>query len=137
LREVGLAVQTLADVYGEAASQEIEDVDWINLAASRNWVVLCEDDRIRRRPAELLALTEGNVRVFCLTNRHLSFADQAAYFVDNRFRIIQRSNKPGPYLYGVYKEKLEKLCPASASLPASAEVAGAPVSGVRTRSGTG
>jgi len=111
LREVGLAVKTLADVYGEAKSQEIEDVDWINLAASRNWVVLCKDDRIRRRPAERQALTDGNVRVFCLTNRHLSFADQAAYFVDNRFRIIQKSNKPGPYLYGVYKDKIEKLRP--------------------------
>jgi hypothetical protein len=111
LREVGLTVHTLADVYGEATSQEVEDVDWIRLAASRDWVVLGKDDRIRRRPAERQALTDGKVRVFCLTNRHLSFADQGAYFVNNRFRIIQKSNKPGPYLYGVYKDKIDKLWP--------------------------
>jgi len=112
LRAVGLTVHTLADVFGEEAAQETEDVTWIRLAATRGWVVLCKDDRIRRRPAERQALMDGKVRVFCLTNASLGFADQAAYFVGNRFRIIQAARKPGPYLYGVYRDGISRLWPA-------------------------
>ena len=111
LRLVGLTVRTLADVYGEEVAQETEDVEWIRLAAASNWIVLCKDDRIRRRPAERDALIEGKVRAFCLTNANLGFAEQAAYFVTNRFRIIQAASKPGPYLYGVYKDAILKLWP--------------------------
>jgi len=111
LREAGLTVHTLADVYGEAGSHEVQDVDWINLAAARDLVVLCRDDRIRRRPAERQALVNGKVRVFCLTSRHLGFADRATYFVGNCFRIIQESAKPGPFLCGVYRDRIERLWP--------------------------
>lgn len=111
LRSVGSTVHTLADVYGEEAAQETQDVEWIRLAAQRGWIVLCKDDRIRRRPAERDALTEGNVRAFCLTNANLSFADQAAYFTVNRHRILQAARKQGPYLYGVYKDGIKKLWP--------------------------
>ena len=34
-----------------------------------------------------------------------------AGFVENRHRIIQRCRKPGPYVYGVYRDRLEKLWP--------------------------
>lgn len=111
LRSAGLTVRTLADVYGEEAAQETEDTEWIKLAADRDWIVLCKDDRIRRRPAERDALTHGKVRVFCLTNANLGFAELAAYFVTNRFRIIQAAQKPGPYLYGIYKDSIKKLWP--------------------------
>jgi hypothetical protein len=111
LRTAGLTVRTLADVYGEERAQQTEDAEWIKLAAEHGWVVLCKDQRIRRRPAERDALIEGKVRVFCLTNANLGFADQAAYFVNNRFRILQAAGKPGPYLYGVYKNSITKLWP--------------------------
>jgi hypothetical protein len=111
LRSVGLTARTLADIYGEKVAQETEDTEWITSAAARGWVVLCKDDRIRRRPAKRDALTEGRVRVFCPTNANLGFADQAAYFVANRFRIIQAAQKPGPYLYGVYKNSIKRLWP--------------------------
>jgi hypothetical protein len=111
LRSVGLTVFTLADVYGEQVAQETEDTEWIRLASERGWIVLCKDDRIRRRPAERDALIQGNVQVFCLTNANLGFADQAGYFMTNRHRIIQAASKPGPYLYGVYKDTIKKLWP--------------------------
>jgi hypothetical protein len=114
LRDAGLIVRTLADVYGEVAAQDVEDRGWIALAARNDWVVLCKDDRIRRRPAERDALIEGRVRAFCLTNANLPFAEQAEYFVTNRHRILQASRKPGPYLYGVYKNHIERLWPKTA-----------------------
>jgi hypothetical protein len=111
LRNAGLIVRTLAEVYGERAAQEAEDADWLSLAGERGWVVLCKDDHIRRRPAELQALADGRVRVFCLTNAHLTFSEQARYFLVNQHRIIQASRKPGPYVYGVYRDKITKLWP--------------------------
>ena len=114
LRSVGLVVRTLADVYGEEAAQETQDTEWIRLAAREDWIVLCKDDRIRRRPAERDALIEGKVRVFCLTNANLGFAEQAVYFMANRHRIAQVARKPGPYLYGVYKDTVKRLWPPEA-----------------------
>jgi uncharacterized protein with PIN domain len=111
LREAGLTVRSLVDVYGEAAAQETEDVEWITLASARGWVVLCKDDRIRRRRAEREALTQGRLRVFCLMNANLGFAEQAACFMTNRQRIIQACAKPGPYLYGVYRDEIRKVWP--------------------------
>jgi len=111
LREAGLLVRTLADVYGEQGSQETDDATWLALAGERGWVVLCKDDRIRRRPAELQALADGNVRLFCLTNAQLTFTDQADWFLANRHRIIQASRKSGPYVYGVYRDRIAKLWP--------------------------
>jgi hypothetical protein len=104
-------VHTLSEVYGEQAAQETADTAWIALAARHGWVVLTKDDHIRRRPAERQAIEDGKVKVFCLTNAGLTFAEQASYVVANRFRIIQASRKPGPYLYGVYKDRIRKLWP--------------------------
>jgi hypothetical protein len=111
LRDAGLTVRTLAEVYGEQTAQETEDRTWLALAGERSWIVLCKDDRIRRRPAELDALTDGKVRLFCLTNANLTFAEQAEWFLANRYRIIQASRKPGPYVYGVYRDRIDKLWP--------------------------
>jgi hypothetical protein len=111
LREAGLIVRTLAEVYGEQAAQQTADSEWLALAGDRGWVVLCKDDRIRRRPAELQALADGKVRLFCLTNAQLTFSDQAEFFLVNRNRIIQASRKPGPYVYGVYRDRIAKLWP--------------------------
>jgi hypothetical protein len=56
-------------------------------------------------------LLRGNVRLFCLTNAQLTFADQAEWFLANRHRIIQASRKPGPYVCGVYLDRIAKLWP--------------------------
>jgi len=89
-----------------------EDAEWINYAAEHDLVVLCKDDWIRRRPLERRAMQRGGVRVFCLTNANLTFDQQAARFVRHRFRILQRSRRPGPYVYGVYEDGLRKLWPS-------------------------
>jgi hypothetical protein len=73
--------------------------------------VLCTDDRIRRRPAELRALSGGKVRLFCLTDAQLTFAEQAEWFLASRHRIIQVSRKPGPYVYGIYRDRIARLWP--------------------------
>jgi hypothetical protein len=111
LREAGLVVQTLAEVFGEQEAAETDDATWLALAGRRGLVVLCKDAHIRRRPAELRALAAGRLRMFCLTSVQLSFADQAQWFIVNRNRIIQAAQKPGPYVYGVHGDRIVKLWP--------------------------
>lgn len=101
IRASGFVVHSLASVYGEQEGQSIEDVQWLQDAGDRDWVVLFKDDRIRRRPAELDALVAARVRAFCLTNANLRAEEQAERFTTNIHRIVQRCKRPGPYVYGV------------------------------------
>ena len=111
LREEGLTVHSMADVYGEVQAQALRDEIWLRDAGKHDWVILTKDDAIRRRPTEREALIEAGVRVFCLTNRKLRGADQSARFVTNRHRILRQARRPGPYIYGVYESGLKRLWP--------------------------
>lgn len=111
LRAHGLTVHTLASVYGERKAQSLADEVWLRDAGRHDWVVLMKDDRIRRRPAERDALVAAGVRAFCLTNANLRGVDQAARFVGSRHRILRVARRPGPYIYGVYEARLQRLWP--------------------------
>lgn len=111
LRAAGATVHTLASVYGEEPAQRVADVDWLALAGARDWAVLMKDDRIRRRPAELKALTTAGVRAFCVTNASLTGQEYAALLVRHRHRIVQRCRRAGPYIDGVYTHGLTRLWP--------------------------
>lgn len=68
LREAGLTVHTMADIYGEDWGQRLEDETWLSEVAAAGWVALFKDDAIKRRPAQIAAVEAGNLRCFCLTN---------------------------------------------------------------------
>ncbi|HEX6024959.1 MAG TPA: hypothetical protein VFZ00_23410, partial [Solirubrobacter sp.] len=89
LREAGVTVHTMADVYGEMVGQRLRDETWLFDAGRRGWVVLMKDDAIRRRPAEREALVAAGVRAFCLTNAQLRGADQARRLVAILDRILR------------------------------------------------
>ena len=111
LRDVGLVVHSMADVYGEKRAQRLADEVWLRDAGENDWIVLTKDDAIRRRPAERDALTEAGVRAFCLTSAQLRGAEQIERFVNNRHRILRQARKAGPYIYGVYENGLKRLWP--------------------------
>lgn len=110
LRAEGLVVETLAERYPET-EQFVEDEDWIREVTADNFVILMKDDSIRRKPREQQAILESDARAFVVTNASLTGEQLAALFVENRHRILQRSRHPGPYIYGVYPGRLEKLFP--------------------------
>ncbi|HZJ29611.1 MAG TPA: hypothetical protein VFD37_06455 [Solirubrobacterales bacterium] len=112
LREVDLDVRAMDEVYGDRDGQRILDEDWLRDAGRNGWAVLTKDKRIRRRELERDALTEAKVRVFCLTTGKLTGDDQIERFVSNRFRIVQRARKPGPYICGVYRNEVRTIWPA-------------------------
>jgi hypothetical protein len=114
LRAAGLRVHSMADIYGESKAQRLADETWLTDAGKNEWVVLTKDDAIRRRPSEHDAMIEAEARVFCLTNRNLRGAEQLERFLANRARILRQSEKPGPYIYGVYAKSIKRLWPPPA-----------------------
>ena len=44
LRDAGLRLHTLAEVYGVPADEDVADTDWLELAGQRGWPVLMKDD---------------------------------------------------------------------------------------------
>jgi RecB family exonuclease len=110
LRAEGLVVQTLAERYPET-EKFVEDEVWIREVTEDGFVILMKDDRIRRKPRERQAILDSGARAFVVTNANLTGDQLAQLFVENRHRIIQRSLHRGPYIYGVYPRRLEKLFP--------------------------
>lgn len=111
LEQAGYVAHTLASVYGEQRAQQVTDEEHIALAGERGWVVLTKDDAIRRRPAELQAVERHGVRMFCLTNAGLRGDEQRRRFLVNINRIVQRSRRRGPWICGVYEDRISQLWP--------------------------
>lgn len=112
LRDRGEVVHTLRSIYGSRRSQDVRDEEWLELAGANDWVVLTKDSAIRRRPAELAAIQRHAVRVFCLTSAGLMGEDQIRHVIDNLNRIIQRSQKPGPFVDGISRSGVRRLWPS-------------------------
>ena len=111
IRQAGFVAHTLASIYGETRAQAVSDEEWIALAGEQEWVVFTKDDAIRRRPVELAAVGEHGVKMFCLTNAGLRGEHQRERFLMNIHRIVQRSRKPGPWICGVYENRIAQIWP--------------------------
>lgn len=109
LRKVGLTAHALVDVYPE--HEDVDDDIWIPEATENGWVLLTKDRAIRRNQAEKDAVERSNARMFCIPSASMTGPAMAARFVANRHRIIQYSRKPGPYIYAVHADRLEKVFP--------------------------
>jgi hypothetical protein len=46
LRQAGVTVHTMADVYGERVGQGLDDEEWVRDAGQRGWSVLMKDAKI-------------------------------------------------------------------------------------------
>lgn len=100
----------MAERYPET-EEFVEDETWIREVTGEDLVILMKDDQIRRKPREQQAILDSGARAFVVTNASLTGEQVAALFVENRHRIIQRARHLGPYIYGVYAGRLEKLFP--------------------------
>jgi hypothetical protein len=109
LRAAGLRLQTLSEVYGIPADEDVADVDWLELAGTRGWVVLMKDERIRYRPAEHRAVVDHKVMAFCLTSGNLRAQQMAELFLSSIEAIATACCNPGPFLYAVSAAGLRPL----------------------------
>ena len=112
LREAGAVVHVMADMYGERIGQGLADEEWLRDAGEHGWVVLMKDAKIRYRPAELQVVIDHGLRAFCLTNANLRGVEMARRFVVHLPRIARiAEQKPGPYIYGVYRDAVRVVWP--------------------------
>jgi PIN like domain len=109
LRDVGLRLQTLAEVYGIPADETVADTEWLAQAGQQGWVVLMKDDRIRYRPVERAAVLDHRVRAFCLSSGNLRAAEMAQRFIDELDQITEACSQPGPFLYTVSSVGLRRV----------------------------
>lgn len=110
LRDAGMTVHTMGDVYGDR-EQFVADPEWLTNAGREGWVVLTKDKRIRKRPSEIEAIGSHHVRAFVLARGNLTGSGQAACFIENVERIEQACSQPGPFVYAVYTRQIRKLWP--------------------------
>lgn len=109
LRAEGLRLITLSEHYGIPADENVADEDWLELAAASDWAVLMKDTRIRYNRAEREAVKRHEVRCFCLSRQNLSGPDMAARFISNLPAITRACSEPGPFIYAVHKDRIERL----------------------------
>ena len=80
-------------------------------AARKGWIVLTMDRRVRYRPVEIAAIRRHRVKAFALTSGNLRAADQAHRFLGNEARITAACADPGPFIYAVYADRIDRIFP--------------------------
>lgn len=109
LRAAGLRLTTLSEHYGIPADESVPDEQWLELAGASEWAVFMKDTRIRYNRAEREAVEAHRVRCFCLSNQNLTGEEMATRFLDNLARITAACGQPGPCIYAVHKNRIERL----------------------------
>lgn len=111
LRQLGLVIHTMAEVYPDGEDESVADTRWIADADGAGWVALTKDERIFRDPENQAALVRSQLRVFAIANQHLTGPQMVEYFQHNINRILQRSRKRGPFVDAVYRTSVERRWP--------------------------
>jgi MOSC domain-containing protein YiiM len=81
------------------------DADLFPAVATRGWVFLTQDGRIRYRPVEIAALREAGLAVFVVSSGNLSAHDTVAVLERARHRIERLlESQPRPFVARVAKD---------------------------------
>ena len=108
LREAGIEVVALAERYGVPQDERITDVQWMRDAAEAGEAVLMCDDAIRKRnPEERRVLIEVRLRAF-IVNGQLPAAEVIRRFVANVAAIERACQQPGPFVYRLHPDRIER-----------------------------
>lgn len=109
IRARGYRVMPMVEVYPGGADQLVTDDEWIKRASDNGWIALTKDySMIRDHEGTLAAST---LQVFALSNANLTGPAMADRYAMHLNRIVQRSAKPGPYVYVVTAGGLELRWP--------------------------
>jgi hypothetical protein len=85
---------------GEAFPFGTADAVWLAECGQRKWVVLSRDQRIRRRPLELMALQESGVAAFVFTGGEATAEDTAIVTTALLQKFVDMAvSEPKPFLY--------------------------------------
>lgn len=110
IRECGLVVHTLWDVYGPQAELLADDV-WINRAGAQGWFVLSCDTRLKY-DVTTEKLRAAAVGVFRLPGGNMTGPEQAARYVDHIDEIVETCiSEAPPFIYSVLATGPERVWP--------------------------
>lgn len=105
IRARGYEALPMAEVYPGGADQRIADPDWMLRADQEGWVALTKDYSVVRDHRDVLV--ETTLRVFAYNNANLTGPEMVDRLETNFNRMLQRMNKPGPYVYVIGRDTLE------------------------------
>ncbi len=109
LREAGLVVVTLAEVYGIPHDETVGDTEWLEMVGREGWVAFTKDVEIRRNQLERERVGTSGVRLFCLSRQDLTAEAMASRFLTNLRQIARACQEPGPFIYAVHKSRIQKI----------------------------
>ena len=109
IRARGYEALPMADVYPDGTDQRTTDPEWIRRADREGWVALTKDPSIVRDHRDVLA--ETTLRVFAFNNASLTGREMADRLGYNFNRILQRAKKPGPYVWIIKPNGLQRRWP--------------------------
>ncbi|HEY3981258.1 MAG TPA: hypothetical protein VGM79_28640 [Streptosporangiaceae bacterium] len=112
LRAAGWDLVTLAEHYGVPEDERVPDPEWIREAALRGWPILMKDKRIRYRSAEISTVIQHAAQCFVITRGDLSSGEMASRFLTASQAILDAVGTPGPYIYAVHSDRIDRLYPA-------------------------
>jgi PIN like domain len=104
---------TLAEHYGGPEDERVADSEWIKEAAIRGWPILMKDKRIRYRNADIDTVIQYQAQCFVITKGDLPSAEMASRFLTARQAIFDAVAMPGPYIYAVQSDRIDRLYPRS------------------------
>lgn len=106
LQERGQRVVTKAQQFGMKAT--VKDVQWLEWCGAE-WVAITKDEAaVRKVRAEMAAARRYKVRVFYFPNASLRKAQYLEYLDRHWAKILALCATPGPFVYGIYSDKLEQ-----------------------------
>lgn len=110
LRAAGLEVVTIRDVYGEARSRVVEDVEWISYVAEHGLVALTNDLHISRNPLERMRVVEAGARLVAMGG-NLTGARMVDLLVEHISRVEREARKHAPGIWRLSNEGLRRILP--------------------------
>lgn len=105
LRDAGLRVERHADHF----APDCPDSEWLRVVASRGWIALSHDARIRYKPNELAAIIEHDVGLLVIVGK-APYADLARSFVATLPRVLAfLSRHTPPFIAKVFRPSPQEL----------------------------
>lgn len=109
LRVAGWKLVMLTEHYGDSGQGQVTDSQWIRDAAGRGWPILMKDRRLRHRQAAIDLIIQHQAQCFVIARGDLTSAEMAERFLANKRAIYDATAQPGPCIYVVQSDRLDRL----------------------------
>ena len=104
LRERGLNVLGVKEVFRQG--QRVEDMVWLEKAATEGWTALTNDTKAATEHADFLS-TSG-IRLFVIRFKYKNGKDLTKKIIDLLEKIDKYSKSPSPFVYDMYSSGIRR-----------------------------